>query len=185
MRLSILIVLSALLASCASGLRAPRLELGAFEHEKGGLDRQATAGVGVIFREGLAAGKPVEGWVGDAAIRGARIHDDLGGATLTGERIEVDLGTRFYPYSGNPHYQPFFGFGGTLQRLHLEDGDVGDTTVTAPGIYGVLGVEAVFGRLRLGLQYRHTAGIDAELGDDTEDTNLDGGTFMLTLGVGL
>jgi hypothetical protein len=163
------------LASCSAG--GFRLESGTamFEaDDDNAIDSAPELGLGYLSRT------TGTGWVGDAALR----YSALEGDGFDGYRAALDLGTRLYPRSGSSIYRPFIGFGGTLQRFDLSDA-AGDGETTVPGVYGVVGAEFVVGRhVLLGVQYRHTAGLDDNLGD-TEEQNLDHGTFSLTLGFGL
>lgn len=184
-----LILLTTVLASCsAAGYRAGRVEVGTatlegdHDDELGAMPEFA---VGYSFQDDLPAGNLARGWVGDVALRLTTVDVDLGGADLTGSRQELDIGTRFYPETGSKVYQLFLGFGGTLARFDLEDGAAGSADETLPGVYGVLGAEWALGRrLRIGVQYRHTSGLDGKLGDSPEQ-ELDGGALMFTLGATL
>lgn len=188
MKKMLMLIVAAALASCSSaGFRTSRLESGlAFFEKADGPGTMPCAGVGATFQDDLPPrATPVTGWVGDLGIRLSAISDDLGGAKLTGDREELDVGTRFYAYSGSDTVQPYFGFGGVLSRLHLDDGDVGSSDTVTPGLYGILGVDLVFGKFRLGIAYRHTAGVDARLEGDEETSNLDGGEALVSVGVSL
>lgn len=177
------------LASCsAAGYRATRVELGTTTFE-GDRDKELgslpSMAVGYSFQDDLPSGNLARGWVGDVALRVTDIDVDLGGGDLTGSRQELDFGTRFYPDTGSNVYQLFLGFGGTLARFDLEDG-VGSADETLPGVYGVIGAEWALGRyLRVGIQYRHTSGLDADLGDNPEEQELDGGSLTASIGVSL
>lgn len=182
--LMLLVSMTIVLASCnAAGFRAGRAEVGATkfqDDEDGTVGTQPEVAVGYLFQDDLPAGAAASGWVGDAALRFSPIESDA----VDGSRASVDLGTRFYPHTGDSRYQLFVGFGGTLQRLDLDDG-ASSATEVVPGVYGVVGVELVLGRLRWGLQYRHTAGVDAELGTNPEEQDLDGGSLTFSVGVNL
>jgi hypothetical protein len=158
------------------------LETGVSQFEESGLDAAPQVSIGYSFQDDLLTNRAV-GWVGDSALRLSFFDQPLDDGTLSGDREEIDLGTRLYLDSGSTLFQPYVGFGGTLQRMHLEFEGTPASTI-APGAYGVVGFDVVLGRLRLGAAYRHTAGIDARLGDD-EKTNLDGGAVMLSVGVSL
>jgi len=167
------------LASCgAAGLRSARVEGGSAQFEEGGLGSQPTLAVGYLFQDDLPPDNVASGWIGDLAVRGTPIDEGV----LSGTRLELDVGTRLYPETGSRLYQPFLGVGGTLQRIHLDD-SAGSVTAVDVGLYGVVGVEVPIGKhARLGLQYRHTVGIDARLDSGDPDTNLDAGAVVATLG---
>lgn len=181
-----LLVLTFLLPACV-GFHSTRAEFGTsdFQEDDGTIGSSPTIAVGHLFQDDLPDGNKAEGFVGDAALRATTFHKDLGGANLDGSRIELDLGTRLYPYSDSDFYQPYLGFGGTLQRLHLEDGSDSATTEVLPGVYATAGIDFVIGALRWGVSYRHTFGIDARLGDDIEETELDAGAFLMSVGLSL
>jgi opacity protein-like surface antigen len=179
----IALLLTAVPTGCSSpGHLQARAEAGVADFtEEGGVSSQQTAGVGLSFRDST---RPL-GWVADMALRGTRIQDDLGAADLTGSRIELDVGTRLYVDSGSDFYRPFAGLGVTIQRIHLDD-EASSATAVIPGVYVGAGVEfALSSGLLLGFSYRRTAGVEEELGDDDEDTDLDSGAFLVSLGIGL
>lgn len=188
MRTIFFIILSiAVLCSCGStkGFQAVRVDAGWAEFQEDGLSGDPVAAVGTTFQNDLDRNGRPQGWVGDIAAALTVINDDMGGADLEGDREELDLGTRFYPDTDNC-LLPYVGFGAAVQRLHLADGDAGSVTDVMVGAYWTAGLDIhLGGGLYLGVAYRATAGIETELGDDDEETDLDAGAFLLSIGVQL
>jgi len=185
MKIMAVLALTAAASSCSSaGFLAGRAGIGATrfsadEAEEIGTCPEAT--LGVTFQNDIPAGEPLQGWVGDAAVRLTSMDSDL----VDGGAAELDLGARLYPTSFSPAYQPYLGLGVAGTYVHLEDGAAGSADEFLTGLYACAGVELVLGKLRLGLEYRHTFGVEGALGDNPEEQDLDRGALAISVGVGL
>lgn len=171
----IIAMLVALTASCASVQKQSFgiLETGLSFPEKDVLDPAPSAQVGIAQPIG-------NDYFATARLGFAKGDDRIEGIALHTQRLNGDFGIRQYVEVLG--VMPYLGVGLSAQMLDARTSFGEHESGLAFGGYGEAGLDVPVGNdYRLGLVYRHTAGMDFDLGD-VKDMNFDGGTLALTFG---
>lgn len=124
----------------------------------------------------------VTGLVGDIAVRGLSGGDGYAGYDVSIDALGLRPGLRYYFDTGTRYAQPYVGAGVLFQQTWFQTDVPGDdaSAFTVGGI-GMAGLDVqLTQRLRFGVSYQMTGGIDPKV--DGNQVDLDSGTLMFGLG---